>query len=58
MKNIGYDNKIYMFQREPRKWRTQEQSPAPLFQSILVNREAGQWLSLGEGQCEARGHYL
>ena len=25
-----------MFQREPKKWRTQELSLAPLFQSILV----------------------
>ena len=31
MKNVGKD-KIYMFQREPRKWRTQELSLAPLFQ--------------------------
>ena len=36
MKNAGLENKIYMFQRKPRKLRTQGLSPTPLFQPLLV----------------------
>ena len=36
MKNMGQENKIYMFPKEPRELRTQELSLAPLFQLIIV----------------------